>query len=276
MNVANTAPAAVPLVLTIAGTDPSGGAGIQVDLQVMRDLGCHGLSVITALVCQNTRGVRSFETVSVSTLRAQLDAIAEDFDLQAIKIGMVPGLGSFEVLADFLEEVDRRVAVVLDPVLASGDGRSALHADGWFEGLERVRERIDLLTPNVPEAAQILGLDDPGSDAAALACELHRAGWARVLVKGGHLPPGAGEGVVDVLADATGERNFEPLSRVEDDVRGTGCQLASAIACYRARGLSWEDATIHARQYLNGLLHHNARRIGRGRPLVVRVRTEPE
>src|SRR5690554_6603047 len=97
---------AIPLVLTIAGTDPSGGAGIQVDLQMMRDLGCHGLSVITALVCQNTLGVRSFEAVSAATLTGQLDAIAEDFELAAIKIGKVPGRESFEVIARFLKGID--------------------------------------------------------------------------------------------------------------------------------------------------------------------------
>lgn len=273
MDEANTSP---PLVLTIAGTDPSGGAGIQVDLQVMRDLGCHGLSVISALVCQNTRGVRGFEAVSPGTFRAQLDAIAEDFDLRAIKIGMIPGLESFQVLGAFLAELDPEVDVVLDPVLASGDGRRALHAEGWFEGLERVRERVDLLTPNVPEAAQILGLETAGNDALRLARELREAGWSRVLVKGGHLPHAPGQGVVDVLADEAGERSFEPLSRVEADVRGTGCQLSSAIACYRARGLDWHESIARARRYLNALLHHNAQRIGRGRPVVVRARIQPD
>ncbi|RAL22184.1 bifunctional hydroxymethylpyrimidine kinase/phosphomethylpyrimidine kinase [Lujinxingia litoralis] len=264
-------PRETPLVLTIAGTDPSGAAGIQVDLQVMRDFGCHGISAITALVCQNTAGVRGFEAVSLPTLQGQLAAIFDDFDLQAIKIGMVPSGASFEVIAAFLEDTGGSIDVVLDPVLASGDGRASLHAEGWFEGLERVRPYVSLLTPNAEEARAILG-GSPLEEGPALARALVAQGWSRVLVKGGHLPARADGGVVDVLADATGERSFEPLPRCEADVRGTGCQLASAIACARTRHADWAQAIDQARRYLNELLHRQARVIGRGRPVVVRAK----
>lgn len=254
-------------VLTIAGTDPSGGAGIQVDLQVARDLGAHGLSVITAVVWQNTCGVRGFLPMAPEVVAAQLDAILDDIPVHAIKIGMLGTLRNAEQISRQLQGFEG--PVVLDPVLTSGDGKTSL--------LKGAAANIDalppctVLTPNIPEAQTILGRPD-WDDPAELALELHRLLQTPVLLKVGHLPqrpetPNAP--LVDLLAADDHLTHLRPLPRIPDDVRGTGCQLSTAIACELARGKSLLHAVESARSYLSDRLTLR-QRIGQGRPVVVR------
>ncbi|MFB6375198.1 MAG: hydroxymethylpyrimidine/phosphomethylpyrimidine kinase [Bradymonadaceae bacterium] len=261
-------------LLTIAGTDPSGGAGIQVDLQVFRDYDFHGVSVITAVVWQNTVGVRGFEPVSSIHVLDQIDAVVDDLPVAGVKVGMLADPAIAEVVGDFLCGGRLEAPIVFDPVLTSGRGTSSLHRTGMMETLrESVVPDVDWLTPNVPEAEALLEVDIDGRVAmSAAARELAEFVGGDVLLKGGHLGAGDGETIRDVWARPDGVEWLAPLERIEDDVRGTGCQLSSALAAELAGGAVGRVAAESARVYLNELLHHRAESIGTGRRLVVRGR----
>lgn len=270
--------------LTIAGTDPSGAAGVQADLATFRDVGVHGLSVITSVLWQNTQGVRGQQPMSGAAVRAQLDAVCEDLPVAAIKLGLLPSAEVVRAVLDGLDAIEARDGrlppLVLDPVLVSGDGRTTLVDEGTIALLVGpLLARVDLLTPNVPEAAWLLGgapLDTPGAcheAARALAARTRGA----ILLKGGHLPalsadPGAR---VDLLAFGDQVTPLAALPAIPDDVRGTGCHLSSAIAAWLALGLPLEAAIDRARRHLNGLLHRHRRLIGRGRHVLVHA-PEPQ
>jgi hydroxymethylpyrimidine/phosphomethylpyrimidine kinase len=268
-----------PCLLTIAGTDPSGGAGIQVDLQVFRDWGFHGLSVITAVVCQNTAGVKRFEGLSARLVEDQLDAILEDVEPVGIKIGMVSRAEVVDVVAAAVEKVRDKSGcpVVFDPVMASG-ARQTLQRPGTVEAMrQRLIPLVDVLTPNVDEAEVLLDTKiESRRQFEEAAVDLLELGCRAVLLKSGHLPRTDGR-VADVLADADGLHILESLEAIDEDVRGTGCQLSSAVVAALVQGRPVVEAAEAARRYLNELLHTQTRRIGRGRPLVVRsedVRSE--
>lgn len=262
-------------LLTIAGTDPSGGAGIQVDLQVFRDFGFHGLSVVTAVVSQNTVGVRSFEAIDPVALADQIDAVVDDIPPAAIKIGMLPTADSASQLAEMLNRWSEgsRPPVVYDPVMVSGGGGARLQTRGTVEVIrQELLPRVDCVTPNVPEAEKLVGGEVDSVEAMCEAAErLLEMGPKMVLVKGGHLRSHFARGVTDVWADDGGVEILEPLDAVVDDVRGTGCQLSSALAALLEDGdLEGKEAAERARRYLNRLLHESCESIGRGRPVVVR------
>ena len=271
----NTQP---PVVLTIAGTDPSGGAGINVDLQVCRDFGCHGVSAITAVVWQNTQGVDGWRALEPGELKAQLDAVIDDFDIDAVKIGMIPTGGLVDVVRRTLRDFDEAPPVVLDPVMASGDGTRSMMESTGRRSLDDLCGVVDLVTPNGPEARTLIGdgaeSDESGDNNEPERCvrRLVERGWSRVLLKGGHLSQlgSAGE-VVDWYGDADGVTALPGLESVDADIRGTGCQLSTAIACGRAHRQTWRRAIADGRRYLNAMLVNSARSIGRGRPVVVRL-----
>lgn len=265
-------------LLTIAGTDPSGGAGIQVDLQVFRDWGFHGLSAITALVAQNTVGVRRFEGMAARLVEDQLGAILEDVEPAGIKIGMVSRAEVVDVVAEAVEGVRNRCdcPVVFDPVMASGSQHSLTVPGTVLAMRERLIPLVDVLTPNLDEAAALLDTDI--ADRAGFeeaAARLVEFGCRAVLLKAGHLPRTT-HAISDVLATADGVRALSELEPVDADVRGTGCQLSSALTAALAssdwsRGDSLVGPIEAARRYLNRLLHTRSRYIGRGRPVIVRV-----
>jgi hydroxymethylpyrimidine/phosphomethylpyrimidine kinase len=262
-------------VLTIAGTDPSGGAGIQVDGQVFRDFGFHGLSAITAIVWQNTVGVRGFKSVGSGQLGDQLAAVSDDLEFAAVKIGMLPDVEAVEVVSEFLEASSSGggTPVVYDPVLAAGSGDRELHRGDVVGALRsELLPRIDVLTPNLPEGANLSGLEAESlAGMCRMAEALFKRGPSAVLLKGGHLQSRRPRGVIDVWADQAGAELLRALDRVVDDVRGTGCQLSSAVAALLATGrASRRRAAGQARIYLNRLLHESTERIGQGRPVVVR------
>ncbi|MFU8806131.1 MAG: bifunctional hydroxymethylpyrimidine kinase/phosphomethylpyrimidine kinase, partial [Bradymonadaceae bacterium] len=259
--------------MTIAGTDPSGAAGIQVDLQVFRDFGYHGLSAISAVVSQNTVGVRAYEPMSARTLQGQLDALMEDIPMAGIKIGMLPTAEAVEVTARFLD-AQPACPVVLDPVLTSGDGKHSLIGPGGSDALlARLLPRVSVVTPNVNEAQVMLGRSLETMEDLLLAAEdLCRLGCPGVLLKAGHLAgESAASTISDVWADARGARVLEGLTRIDVDVRGTGCQLSSALSCALVDGLEPLDAAEKARHYLNVLLQSRVHSPGRGRPIIIRV-----
>lgn len=258
-------------ILSIAGTDPSGGAGIQVDLQVFRDLGHHGASVITAVVWQNTRTVHGWHAPGAEVLDQQLSVLLQDVSPAAIKIGMLTSPEDVSVVARHIARLG--VPVVHDPVMASGDGSAAMLLDSTIDAMRaELFERVTVLTPNIPEAEALCGepLDESRLlDAAATLRE--RTGVRHVLLKVGHLST-RGESLRDVWASDHGASWLAPLKTLPvDNVRGTGCQLSSAIAAGLASGLTPKEATERARRYLWDLLRRRGRRVGKGRAVITRA-----
>ncbi|MDR2614686.1 MAG: bifunctional hydroxymethylpyrimidine kinase/phosphomethylpyrimidine kinase [Candidatus Accumulibacter sp.] len=245
-----------PRVLSIAGSDSGGGAGIQADLKTFAALGCYGMTAITALTAQNTRGVRSILGVPPAMLRDQIDAVIEDIGAHAIKIGM---LHAPETVAVVAGAIDRHGLnnVVLDPVMVATSGAVLIETPA-IEALAReLFPRADLVTPNLDEAALLAGrplrtVDDMESAATALLARGARA----VLLKGGHLP---GETVVDLLLTGTGDKYRMEAPRIHSaNTHGTGCTLSSAIAACLALGEPLPEAVRHARDYVHRALRAGA------------------
>lgn len=258
---------ATSVVLTIAGTDPSSAAGIQADLQVFRDHGLHGASVITAVLWQNTREVAGYRVLPAAEIGYQLDAILEDIPIAAVKVGMVPNEKiAWEIVSRFENSA---IPVVVDTVFTSGSGKTHLTRDKPRLVSDLLLPIATVATPNAREAAQILERDVTTENALEAAAELReRFGPISVLLKAGHMN-GQGE-IRDVFADLAGARWMRPLERITVDVRGTGCQLSSAIAAGLANERPVERACEDARVYLNELLLDHRRAIGKGREVIVR------
>lgn len=237
-----------PRVLSIAGSDSGGGAGIQADLKTFSALGCFGMTAITAITAQNTQGVRAIHGVPLEILSAQIDAVVDDIGVDAVKIGM---LHAPEVVHEVARAIRRHALphVVLDPVMVATSG-DRLSSEQTIEVL--VRELFPLatlVTPNLDEAELLLGRKILGVaqlDQAASA--LLALGAPTVLLKGGHL---AGAEVVDVLLQPSGEPVHLASKRIESsNVHGTGCTLSSAIAAYLAIGLDLAQAVRSARRFI--------------------------
>lgn len=244
----------VPRVLSIAGSDPSGGAGIQADLKSIAANGGYGMAAITALTAQNTSGVRAVHVPPATFLRTQLDAISDDITVDAVKIGM---LGTAEVarIVDAWLAETRPAIVVIDPVMVSTSGDRLLDSDAET-ALRALLRRADLITPNLAELAVLIGReprdwDDAVDAAQALASEL----GVRVLVKGGHL---GGTDAPDVLVDARERRVFSGPRIPTRHTHGTGCSLSSALATRLALGDDPTDAVGNARAWLRESLRHGA------------------
>lgn len=243
-------------VLSIAGSDSGGGAGIQADLKTFSALGCYGMTAITALTAQNTQGVRAIHGVPPDMLRAQIDAVVEDIGVDAVKIGMLHSPEVVAVVADALRR-HHLPHVVLDPVMVATSG-DRLMADETVQVL--VRELFPLatvVTPNLDEAALLLGRPIPGIEALDDAARaLLALGAPAVLLKGGHLP---GDEVVDVLAlpDRTLQHLRSPRIATHNG-HGTGCTLSSAIAAYLALGQALPKAVALARAYILGAIQAGA------------------
>ena len=247
-------------VLTIAGSDSGGGAGIQADLKTFAAHGVHGLSAIAALTAQHTRGVTAVEVPNVAFLDAQIDACFDDFRIGAVKLGMLASTGVIETVARALER-HRPAHVVVDPVMIATSGAQLLAEDALDALRTRLLPLATVITPNLPEAELLVGwrIDSLAAMSQAAAA-LRTLGAPAVLLKGGHLA-GPGE-VVDILADADGEqRSAHPRLRLE--AHGTGCTLASAVAANLARGLALRAACTAAADYVHAALR-GGYRPGRG------------
>lgn len=242
-----------PRVLTIAGSDSSGGAGIQADLKTMTALGCYGMTVITALTAQNTVGVMGIHDVPIDMVRAQIDAVVDDIGVDAVKIGMLSSVAIIETVAQAIE-VKGLPQIVLDPVMVSATG-ARLIADDAKEALVRVLfPKVQLITPNLDEAALLLGFEiNSMADISRAAYALAGQGVSGVLIKGAHL---IAKDVLDVLAIRqirTGAIELHELRspRVQThNLHGAGCTLSSAIASYLALGLDLPAAVQAARVYV--------------------------
>ena len=245
-------------VLTIAGSDSGGGAGIQADLKTFAAHRVHGLSAIAALTAQNSRAVTAVHLPPARFLRAQLDAVFDDFAIGAVKIGMLASAEIIETVAEALR-AQPALPVVLDPVMIASSGAALLQPDALRALRERLLPLATVLTPNLPEAEALLG--HPLASVAAMEQAAHalcRSG-SHVLLKGGHL---AGERLVDVYCDGQALERIEH-PRLPLEGHGTGCTLASAIAEQLARGATPRDACVLACHYVHGALRH-ASRPGRG------------
>ncbi len=243
----------IPNVLTIAGSDSCGGAGLQADLKTFAALRAYGASAITAVTVQNTQGVRAVHQVPAEIIAGQITAVFDDLDIAAVKIGMVGNAAAIEAVASALQQRGSLPPVVLDPVMVSASG-DALLEPGAEEALKaRLLPLADLLTPNLPEAARLLGAD-PAVDEAQMreqAQNLGALGPKAVLVKGGH---GTGDEALDILFDGANFSRFTALRIATRNVHGTGCTLSSAIAVNLAHGLALEDAVRSGKAYLTSAL----------------------
>ena len=238
----------IPNVLSIAGSDPGGGAGIQADLKTFAALRCHGLTVVTALTAQNTQGVFGLHVVPPDFVAAQIDALFADCDISTVKIGMVASVANVEILAERLGRYKPK-AVVLDPVLAASSGAS-LALDAIAESMAvHLAPLVTLVTPNLMEAAHLAKAAIPESltDMEDIAKRLHELGFAAVLVKGGHRAAATCD---DILFDGSGFRIFTTARVATRHTHGTGCTLSSVIAAHLAQGLDLARAVEAAKLYL--------------------------
>lgn len=237
--------------LTIAGSDSGGGAGIQADLKTFAAHGVHGLSAIAALTAQHTRSVTAVEVPPTAFLRAQIDACFEDFDIGAVKLGMLGTAEVIHAVADALEQ-HAPLHVVLDPVMVATSGARLLEPVALDALRNRLLPLATLMTPNLPEAELLLGTEILTQDAMRGACDaLLNKGVRAVLLKGGHLSDGGD--VVDLLADATGVTEYRH-SRFPIQAHGTGCTLASAVAANLASGRGLAEACRAAGDYVHAAL----------------------
>ena len=249
----------LPIVLTIAGFDPSCGAGTAADLKTLSANNCYGVAAITALTVQSTQGVKAVHVTPATTLRAQLDALAEDMQIAAVKIGMLGTRANAVTVAEFLDKANLS-NIVLDPVVQpSAGGPELLDAGGLKYLADELMKRASVVTPNIPEATLLSGMeirDVAGMEAAAR--KLFERGARAVVVKGGHM-----DKALDLLFDGS-----EALTLGGDHVRtehthGSGCTFASAIAAQLALGRGLREAVMLAKAYVVKAIE-NGFAIGKG------------
>ncbi|MEM7378579.1 MAG: bifunctional hydroxymethylpyrimidine kinase/phosphomethylpyrimidine kinase [Pseudomonadota bacterium] len=236
------------IALTIAGSDSGGGAGIQADLKTFSALGVYGASVLTAVTAQNTRAVTAVQDIEPDVIAAQIEAVCSDLDVGAIKIGMLSSVAIIDVVAQAL--ADLRCPIVLDPVMVAKSGDALLASDAVLHLRTRLLPLARVVTPNLPEAAQLLGSDPARTpdEMAAQADALRAFGAEAVLMKGGHAD---GDVCTDVLVDRDGSERFDAARVPTRNTHGTGCTLSSAIAAHLARGLSLSSAVAASHRYLH-------------------------
>lgn len=236
-------------VLSIAGSDPSGGAGIQADLKAFSARGTYGMAALTALTAQNTQGVTAIHALPPEFVRAQIEAIFADIRVDAVKIGMIANAQVARTVAELLETHAMGIPIVLDPVMVAKGGAPLLASDAGQAVIDRLLPLASVITPNLPEAAVLLGENEAKTRAqmANQAMGLLQQGPGAVLIKGGHL---ASDDSPDVLADGGGVTWFEGPRTTTRNTHGTGCTLSSAIAAELAKGRSMVEAVKLAKAYL--------------------------
>ena len=251
-------------VLTIAGSDPSGGAGIQADLKTMSACGCFGMSAITALTNQNTLRVMGIHPIPVDFVRGQITSVLDDIGADAVKIGMLHSSELIRTVKNALEKFNIK-NIVLDPVMVATSGDALLQN----EAVETLKNELipisRVITPNIPEAEILLGKKIENQETLCLVIkELSCNGTVSVLLKAGHLD---NDELTDVFYNAETDEILEFTSKRINSVNthGTGCTLSSAIASFLAHGLPLNDAVAHAKDYINGAIIAGAEyEIGKG------------
>jgi hydroxymethylpyrimidine/phosphomethylpyrimidine kinase len=241
-----------PVALTIAGSDSSGGAGIQADLKTFAALGVYGASAISALTAQNTQGVTGIHLVPPEFVTAQIDAVFGDLDVGAVKIGMVAQLSTIEAIAAALKRWSPKY-VVLDPVMVATSGDRLLSADAVDALRTKLIPHATILTPNLPEAAALLDEPVASSEVAVerQGTRLMAMGCPAVLIKGGH---GQGAESIDYLFDCNGVTALPAPRIATDNTHGTGCSLSSAIAAELAKGADLRTAVCSAKTWVSAAI----------------------
>jgi hydroxymethylpyrimidine/phosphomethylpyrimidine kinase len=251
--------AAPPILLTIAGFDPSCGAGTAADLKTFAAHGCYGVAAITSLTVQNTQGVETVHNTPSAELRAQLDVLARDCEIAAVKIGMLGNRGNAVVVGEFLD-AHKFAHVVHDPVMKSSSGTELLDAGGIKYVATELLKRSSVITPNIPEAEILTGLTIKDvADMEAAARKIVEMGAHSVIVKGGHM-----ERAVDVVFDGTEIVTLAGEKVNEDHLHGTGCTFASALTAQLAAGRSLVEAATLSKAYVTKAIE-KAYAIGKGR-----------
>jgi hydroxymethylpyrimidine/phosphomethylpyrimidine kinase len=247
-------------VLTIAGSDSSGGAGIQADLKTFAALGVYGTSAITAVTAQNTVGVNESLALQADLVTAQIEAIAADIPVHATKTGMLATAAIVEAVAAAIRELDLPL-VVVDPVMVSKSGARLLDDDGIGMLRTELLPRALVVTPNIPEAEVLTGRRIQSiEDARAAAYEIHSRSGSAVVIKGGHAE---GDQLIDLLFDGEMFTELQTTRIATRNTHGTGCTFASAIAANLALGHSLVDAVVRGQAYVTGAIEH-ALSIGQG------------
>jgi hydroxymethylpyrimidine/phosphomethylpyrimidine kinase len=272
-------PVVPPVVLTIAGFDPSSGAGVTADIKVMAAHECFGIACITALTVQSTQGVRRVESVDPLTISDTLNELVSDFPIEAVHIGMLANEATVRVVADFLAAT-RPPHVVLDPILRSSSGADLLDAAGTRLMVERLFQLSEVVTPNLDEAIALTGITPPvGQGAASSATSatsnaasvavmreaalcLHALGAANVVVTAGHL-----DKALDLLSfkgsQGIEQEVFKAERQQSTSTHGTGCAFSSALACHLAHGRGLPEAVLLAKAYVSAAIA-NAQPLGHG------------
>jgi hydroxymethylpyrimidine/phosphomethylpyrimidine kinase len=237
-----------PRILSIAGSDSGGGAGIQADLKTIAALGCYGMTAITAITAQNTCGVSGIHAVPPEMLAAQIDAVMSDIGVDAVKIGMLHDPEVVHMVAAAIRKYKLQ-RVVLDPVMVATSGDVLIAPPTVAVLVKELFPLVTVITPNLDETSLLLNRPIQNhTDLDAAAHQLCALGVPAALVKGGHLP---GDEVADVLLDASGKLHTFASKRIaSQNTHGTGCTLSSAIACYLALGFNLFDAVAQARNYI--------------------------
>ncbi|MFG3020598.1 bifunctional hydroxymethylpyrimidine kinase/phosphomethylpyrimidine kinase [Streptomyces sp. NPDC048254] len=239
----------LPRVLTVAGSDSGGGAGIQADLKTMLALGVHGMSVITAVTAQNSVGVQGAWELPVAAVRAQYRSVVDDIGVDAVKTGMLSSAELVETVAELIAGTD--APVVVDPVGVSKHGDSLLAASALDSVRTKLLPLATVATPNLDEVAQLTGVQvESETELRRAAAAVLSYGPKWVLIKGGHLPGAA----VDLLTDGTEEFRLRAPRHDNRHTHGTGCTLASAIASQLAKGRSVPEAVAAAKEYVTGAI----------------------
>lgn len=251
-------PPSPPIVLTIAGFDPSSGAGTTADIKTIAAHGCYGVGCVTALTVQSTQGVRRSEPVSGKLIRDTLKELAADFSFAAVRIGMLGSADGVAAVADFLKS-SKVPNVVLDPVITSSSGEPLLDA----KGVEKLRKELlplaTIITPNIDEAGALAGVPVTNVEQMrAAAAALHKMGAKNVVVTGGHL-----DKPVDVLSVGGQVHEFASDRQRSSSTHGTGCAFATALACHLALGRDLDDAVVLSKAYVSSAIARAAK-IGKG------------
>lgn len=247
-------------VLTIAGSDSSGGAGIQADLKTFTVFGVYGMTAITAVTAQHTGGVARVEVLAPAMVRAQIDAVVEDIGIDAVKTGM---LATGEIVRTVAERVQalQLMPLVVDPVMVAHSGARLLDPEGCYALKHFLLPWASLVTPNIPEAEAITGLRiDSRSDMTRAAERIVALGAKACLVKGGHSQTASAE---DVLFDGLSFQFFVSPRRTTRHTHGTGCQLSAAITAGLAQGLELAEAVARAKEFIDRAIDHGLP-LGRG------------
>jgi hydroxymethylpyrimidine/phosphomethylpyrimidine kinase len=250
-----------PVVLTIAGFDPSSGAGVTADIKTIAAHGCYGVACITAMTVQSTAGVRRTEVVDPALVTETLVELASDIPIAAVHIGMLGSAKVVRAVAEFLDQgsggsgsPNKLPNVVLDPIFKSSSGAGLLDGPGARLLIERLIPRADVITPNVDEAAVLTGLKVTDLDEMrAAAAKLHQMGSAAVVITGGHL-----EKAIDLLSFTTDRGVEEEVFKAErqrsTSTHGTGCAFATAMSCHLALGRGLAEAALLAKTYVTAAI----------------------